>query len=106
MFEISVFKFLFMKKFCLSVAVFSLSVGASFAQTAAQPQPNSPNSAARQAVSDNRNVFDFSEYGVRIEPDERLIVVMAALDAAGFNPTANTAFHQELRRDTGRLDED
>src|SRR3712207_6971310 len=31
--------------------------------------------------------FDLAEYGVRIEPDERLIVMMAALDAAGFDPT-------------------
>ena len=95
-----------MKKFYLSVAVFSLSVGANFAQTAAQPQTNSPTSVPRQAVSDNRNVFDFSEYAVRIEPDERLIIVMAALDAAGFSPSANTPFHQELRRDTSGLDED
>jgi hypothetical protein len=29
--------------------------------------------------------FDFSEYGIKIEPDKRLIVVMAALEAAGLN---------------------
>jgi hypothetical protein len=29
--------------------------------------------------------FDFSAYGIKIEPDKRLIVVMAALEAAGLN---------------------
>jgi tetratricopeptide (TPR) repeat protein len=31
--------------------------------------------------------FDLSEFGVQLQPDARLIIVMAALDAAGFDPT-------------------
>lgn len=92
-----------MKKFYLSAAAIFLLSPVIFAQTTQPPKPVAP---AGRTVSENRNVFDFSEYGVRIEPDERLIVVMAALDAAGFNPTVNTAFHQELRRDISGLDAD
>lgn len=40
--------------------------------------------------------FDFSEYGVRIEPDKRLIVVLASLEAAGVK-TPLTAQGEEYR---------
>jgi hypothetical protein len=50
-----------------------------------------------------------TEYGVRIEPDARLIVMMAALDAAGFDPTPTGAepsvFRALVRRDQAELDE-
>jgi hypothetical protein len=54
--------------------------------------------------------FDLSDYGVRIEPEARLIVMMAALDAAGFDPTPEgaepSAFRAQVRRDLVNLDED
>jgi hypothetical protein len=54
--------------------------------------------------------FDLSEYGVKIQPEPRLIVMMAALDAAGFDPTPKgqepSAFRAQLRRDQAALDED
>lgn len=54
--------------------------------------------------------FDLSEYGVRIQPEPRLIVMMAALDAAGFDPTPKgeepSAFRAQVRRDQAGLDED
>jgi hypothetical protein len=40
----------------------------------------SANIFAQQAVRDN---LDLTQYGIRIEPDKRLIVVMASLEAAG-----------------------
>ncbi len=46
--------------------------------------------------------FDFTEYGVRIEPDKRLIVVLASLEAAGLR-TPLTEKGEEYRR---RLDAD
>jgi tetratricopeptide (TPR) repeat protein len=50
--------------------------------------------------------FDLSQYGVRIEPDRRLIVVLAALEAAGLE-TPLTAkgkdFRQKLRTDLASL---
>jgi hypothetical protein len=53
--------------------------------------------------------FDLSAYGVRIQPEPRLIVMMAALEAAGFDPTpartAPSTFRAELRRQQSGLDE-
>lgn len=54
--------------------------------------------------------FEVSEYGVDIQADQRLIVVMAALDAAGFEPSAPgrepSGFRAKLRKDTAALDPD
>ena len=64
--------------------------------------------------------FDLSNYGVRIEPDKRLIVVLAALDAARTTneagetvPVLNTRlspeglkFREQLRSDLAALNED
>ena len=52
--------------------------------------------------------FQLTDYGVQIQPDARLIIVMAALDAAGFDPTAAgkepSAFRKLVRRDQEALD--
>jgi len=52
--------------------------------------------------------FNLSEYGVQIKPEPRLIVVMSALDAAGFDPTPAgiepTAFRQRVKKDNQTLD--
>ena len=64
--------------------------------------------------------FDLSNYGVRIEPDKRLIVVLAALEAAETQNAANRPeklidtplsekglrFREQLRRDHADLPED
>jgi hypothetical protein len=57
--------------------------------------------------------FDFSEYGIRIEPDKRLIVVMAALEAAGLNTKLSEdgkgigdKFREDLREDLQGLNPD
>ncbi|HYX40500.1 MAG TPA: hypothetical protein VE821_02320, partial [Pyrinomonadaceae bacterium] len=55
------------------------------------------------------NSFDLSEYGVQFAPDQRLIIVMAALDAAGFDPTPDKqpiGFRAQVRRDQAALDPD
>ena len=51
--------------------------------------------------------FQISEYGVDFQSDPRLIIVMAALDAAGFDPApgrAPTTFRAKLRKDLANLD--
>jgi hypothetical protein len=52
--------------------------------------------------------FELSEYGVSLQPDARLIIVMAALDAAGFDPTPPgkepSAFRRLVRKDQANLD--
>jgi tetratricopeptide (TPR) repeat protein len=77
------------------------------AQTAPGPRPSPrPNTSgpSTQATS-----FDLTEYGVRLEPDQRLIIVMAALDAAGFDPAPGkepSTFRALLRKDLTTLDPD
>ncbi|HEY0428201.1 MAG TPA: hypothetical protein VGC76_10505 [Pyrinomonadaceae bacterium] len=78
-----------MKKVLFLVFVFAFAMNA-FAQTT-QPQS-----------------FDLSQYGVRIEPDKRLIVVLASLEAAGMETPLTekgSAFRQKLRADLKGVDE-
>lgn len=51
-------------------------------------------------------VFDLSQYGVKIEPDRRLIAVLASLEAAGLETpltTKGTEFRQKLQTDLATL---
>jgi TolA-binding protein len=54
--------------------------------------------------------FEISEYGVDFKADPRLIIVMAALEGAGFDPVpagrAPSAFRVKLRKDLANLDPD
>src|SRR5262245_39674862 len=68
-----------------------------------------PASQSRPADSgQTQSVMDLPEYGVRIEPDQRLIVMMAALEAAGFDPTPPgkqiSTFRAIVRKDNAALD--
>ncbi len=54
-------------------------------------------------------VFDLSQYGVKIEPDRRLIVVLASLEAAGLETPLTEKgrdFRQKLRTDLATLSPD
>jgi hypothetical protein len=89
--------YLFCLLFCLAFPI--------FAQT---PKPSpTPTPTPRPTVQTNQNVFDLSEYGVQIQPDSRLIVVMAALEVAGFDPTPGqkpSLFRQRLQENLKDLD--
>ena len=53
--------------------------------------------------------FEVAEYGVQFQADPRLVIVMAALDAAGFDPSPGgtpSAFRAKLRKDLAKLDPD
>jgi hypothetical protein len=53
--------------------------------------------------------FDLTKFGVRIEPDKRLIVVLASLEAAGVETPLTqkgTEFRQKLQADLKDLDKD
>ena len=82
------------RKVLLGIAVIAC-VGVASGQTA--------QSTPRQNTS-----FDLSEYGVSLQPEPRLIVVMAALEAAGFDPTPAgkemSAFRALVRKDQMNLD--
>jgi hypothetical protein len=69
---------------------------------AASPTPNVP---ARQAVA-----FDLSDYGVRFQTEPRLIIMMSALEAAGFDAVPAgaepSAFRAQVRKDLASVDPD
>lgn len=91
-------------RFSFALVFTACALGIAHAQTAAPTQTPRSNAAAQ----DPQRAFDLAEYGVRLEPDQRLIVVMAALDAAGFDPTGagkeRSAFRALVRKDNESLD--
>ncbi len=93
-----------MKQSLLTVLTLFLVAGTTFSQTA--PRPNAPS----QVPQRQGTPFQVSEYGVDFQADPRLIVVMAALDAAGFDPLSpgreSAAFRSQLRKDMADLDPD
>src|SRR5262245_51358798 len=86
--------------------VAAVSAGVVSGQT---PAP-APIPGATTAQTRSNTPFDLAEYGVQIQPDPRLIVIMGALDAAGFDPVPPgkepSAFRQLLRKDQVNLDAD
>jgi hypothetical protein len=79
-----------MKRVFFLALILVFSVGAVVAQTTSQ-------------------AFDLSQYGVRIEPDRRLIVVLASLEAAGLETPLTEKgrdFRQKLRTDLKGLNPD
>ena len=86
----------------LALLVISGGVLAYGQQTRPTPTPTTQQQTT-QAQRSSTATFDLSEYGVRITPDQRLIIMMAALDAAGFDPTPAgrepTLFRQQVRKD-------
>ncbi|HSD45218.1 MAG TPA: hypothetical protein VLB87_01300 [Pyrinomonadaceae bacterium] len=87
-----------MKKAFLILLAAMLSAGVVSSQT----NPQRPAVPQRPAAS-----FEVSEYGVDFQSDPRLIIVMAALDVAGFDPAPGrppTAFRAKLRKDLANLD--
>ena len=87
----------------LPIAFLIVFGGSALAQPAKPAQ--SPTPQTRPATA-----FDLTDYGVKVQPDARLIIVMAALDAAGFDPTpagkAPSPFRAVLRKDQVNLDAD
>ncbi len=97
-----------MKKPFLSV--FPLAVACAVLILGSVAGAQNQQSAAGGRGSAQVQVMNLTDYGVALEPDKRLIVMMAALDAAGFDPTPNgataSAFRQQVRRDQANLDPD
>lgn len=84
-----------MKQFLLILIITLLSCGVASSQPVQQ----------RQGAT-----FEVSEYGVDFQADPRLILVMAALEVAGFDPTPAgrppSAFRAKLRKDLANVDPD
>lgn len=95
-----------------------LCAGIAFSQPAqqrpAQPQPaiqqqQVPAQTQQPVQQRPATPFEISEYGVDFQADPRLIVMMAALDAAGFEPAPGSTpstFRAKLRKDLANLDPD
>src|SRR5215203_171974 len=99
-----------MKKFLPILLLTVLAAGVVSAQTITttptpQPKPQTPVQQQRPGAG-----FQVSDYGVDFQADPRLIVVMAALGAAGFDPTpagrAPSTFRVKLRKDLANVDPD
>src|SRR5712692_587194 len=81
-----------------------------FAHSASAQTKPSPSASPGPGVQTRDSApFNLAEYGVSFQPDARLVIVMAALDAAGFDPTPPgrepSAFRALLRKDLMNLDE-
>lgn len=77
-------------------------------QPTATPAPAQNRTTARSAAPQSQS-FDLTQYGARIEPDRRLIVVMASLEAAGLETPlteGGRAFRERLRADLQTLNPD
>lgn len=89
-----------MKQFLLILVIAILACDVVSSQTTQQQPVQQRQGAA----------FEVSEYGVDFQSDQRLIAVMAALDAAGFDPTpagrAPSTFRARLRKDLANVDPD
>ena len=97
-----------MKQYLLIVLATILVSGVVSAQTTApSPAPQRPRPPVQQRPA---APFEVSEYGVDFQADPRLILVMAALEAAGHDPVpagrAPSAFRAKLRKDLAGLDPD
>jgi hypothetical protein len=98
-----------MKQSLLVVFALFLATGTTFTQTAPAGTPARP-SAQSPMQKRPGTAFEVSEYGVGFQADPRLILVMAALDAAGFDPLPPGrepgVFRSQLRKDLADLDPD
>ena len=101
-----------MRKQLLIIFALALSVSVARAQDKTSTT-NSPRPAQTPAAAQTRapgGSLDLAEYGVGIQVEPRLVIMMAALDAAGFDPTPagkepNT-FRAQIRKDQADLDPD
>src|SRR5882672_993660 len=98
-----------MKQSLLAVFALFLAPGTIFTQTAPAGTPAHP-SAQSPVQKRQGTAFEVGEYGVGFQADPRLILVMAALDAAGFDPfppgREPGVFRSQLRKDLADLDPD
>lgn len=96
----------------VSLTITTVTYGGGLASSQTRPTPTPPASPARPAQVHRRPAagFDLAEYGVDFQPDPRLIIIMAALEAAGLDPTAPgrqpSVFRAQVRKDLSGLDPD
>ena len=95
-----------MKKFLIVSLAALLCAQSAAAQQRSAPKPDAKAAKQQPAQQQQRpapppSSPDLNDYGIQIAPDPRLIVMMAALDAAGWDPTpagAKPSVFRELLR--------
>jgi len=101
-----------MKKCLVSLLFCILSAPIAFSQAVPAPSPQRPTAPTSQTpVTQQRDgaPFEITDYGVSFQADTRLIIVMAALEAAGFDPQPGQSpslFQAKVRKDLANLDPD
>jgi hypothetical protein len=99
-----------MKKFLVVSLAALLCAQAAAAQTVPDAQKQSPKQQTpkQQRPAPAQQPTDLGDYGIQITPDPRLIVMMAALDVAGWDPTPAgekpSVYRELVRKDQAALD--
>jgi tetratricopeptide (TPR) repeat protein len=93
----------------LLLLFYNLSLAQNRESSTIQPTTKTANEQSKSAEpSPRQRSFKLSDYGVSIQPEPRLIVVMAALDVAGFDPTSKGVepwpFRLRIRKDLSGID--
>ncbi|MEP6635888.1 MAG: hypothetical protein ABJB97_04120, partial [Acidobacteriota bacterium] len=92
----------------IAISVVTTSTALVYSQTRPVPSPTPALTRNPQVQQRPAAGFNLAEYGVDFQPDPRLIVMMAALDAAGFDPTPAgrqpSVFRAQVRKDLVDLD--
>ncbi len=95
----------------LLVLAISILLSGGIANSQTKPAPPVPERQGSPPAQRRPSTgFDLAEYGVDFHADPRLIVMMTALEAAGFDPTSTgrppSVFRAQVRRDLADLDPD
>ena len=97
-----------MKQFFVAIFLVATATSITLAQAAPSPTPQRP--ATTTPVPQREGApFELSDYGVSFQVDTRLIIMMAALEAAGFDPQPGqepSAFRSQVRKNLASLDPD
>jgi len=96
-----------MKRIVLSLIFVLSAIPLVFGQT---PTPSPQRPVNKEPVQQREGLpFELADYGVSFQADTRLIIVMAALEVAGFDAQPGNApsdFRLKVRRDLANLDPD
>jgi len=91
-----------------SIVYSQTSVESAGPRPGASPPPRTPAQTSPQVPQRQPAGFDLLEYGVSFQTEPRLIIMMAALEAAGFDPgpagAEPSVFRAQVRKDLADLD--
>ncbi len=95
-----------MKRIISITTLLTVAASIAYSQTQPAPRPQRPAQISPRQTAG----YDLSDYGVSFQTEPRLIVMMAALEAAGFDPgrvgSEASAFRAQVRMDLAGLDPD